>query len=220
MAVSGSNITVSNIYSEANGSSATDIVFNDVASYSYFDGPNGDNTVSYNGWGLGTAGGQNRIYQTSFLSTDIPMSDFANLVYFYDQSTYQITLNVNNNLPAATPPTPTNDIGVDIYLKSFNGTYQYLMGNSGTINENGGTSGPIDVSTSSTPIFANAFWFIDINLLGVVGGNATITINGNVAANSVAVSPGPNSLDWNTYGSGSAGSTGGFVGLAFDVTVS
>lgn len=220
MAVSGSNITVSNIYSEANGSSATDIVFNDVASYSYFDGPNGDNTVSYNGWGLGTAIGQNRIYQTSFLSANIPMSDFANLVYFYDQSTYQITLNVNNNLPAATPPNPPNNISVDLYLKSFNGTYQYLIGNSGPVNENGGTYGPTDISTPTTPIFANAFWFIDINLLGVAGGNATIIINGNIAANSVAVSPGPNSLDWNTYGSGSAGNIGGFIGLAFDVNVS
>jgi hypothetical protein len=120
MAVPTSNISLTSIYEEANGvgTMGTDVSFATLASCSYFDGPNGSNFISYNAWGQGTMTGDNRIYGLTNLSANYSFQNFSSKTYFYDNSTFQVTLNITNNL-ISTPPPPfpiDNDVNVNIEL--------------------------------------------------------------------------------------------------------
>lgn len=208
------------IYGTANGGSAPGTVsLKDVAGgqYDVFDG----GSKGYNGWGQDAGnGGVNRIYGLSAKTTGFAMDDFAGLEYYYDNSAYKIAAQLNNSLAVATPPNPPNDVDVSVEFYSYNLSQLYAS-NISSANEGGGSSN-FDVTngTGGEPILATGYWQVVVTLNGAVGGNCTITINGNVKANSVAVGTGPNTLDYLTYGAEAAAATGGgFIGFQVQVDV-
>ena len=85
MAVPSTNVKFSDIYAEANGSYSSGVLsLATMSFFSYFQGPNGSNTISYNAWGQGQSSGANRIYNTSAKTTNIQVGDFTGDTYFYD----------------------------------------------------------------------------------------------------------------------------------------
>jgi hypothetical protein len=115
--------TTPGLYYEANPGAApgaTGASLNNVSFYSYFAGSNGSGSITYNAYGRGEGSGANRIFGTNAVVTPVDMNDFKGVTYFYDNSTYQVTLAATNNLlpPGGFPPPPpgANDVNVNIEL--------------------------------------------------------------------------------------------------------
>ena len=227
MAVPTTNVKFSDIYGEANGGYSSGLLsLNTMSFFSYFSGPNGSNTLSYNNWGQGEGSGANRIYGTTAKTTNIKVGDFDGLTYFYDNSTFQVTLLATNNLPPPTiPPDPPdlNDVNVNVSLYDNTSTYQYLAGG-GQASSNGGTYGPNAISQTDDPLIFRGYWEVNIQGQnpGFPGCNADLSINGNsiFTGQAVAGGPGGTTFAFGSFSTADVASFGGFTGLYFDVTVS
>ena len=235
MAVPTSNIGINAIYTEANGggpSSSSDTKVSDLFKKSYFEGPTGSSTISYNAWGeYGSTSGADRIYGLSAKNTNNSFGDFSGLVYFYDNSTYKVGARIRNSLQPPpfppVPPTPSNanDIVVEAWLYDSTGTYPYVA--SGAINANAQTGGydqTSNVSATNNPIIAIGYWKVRIttNQFFPAGGkNVNISLNGTNYVNTTINANGATSYDYVTYGTVNIGSTGqGYTGVYFDIVVS
>ena len=227
MAIPSTNIELANdIYGEANGGyTSGEVSLNDISFYSYFAGPNGTNSISYNAYGRGENTGLNRIYGTNAVTNPDDMGDFSGVTYFYDNSTYQVTLSATNSLPPPTiPPDPPdlNDVNINVELWGEGFSYQYLAGG-GQVTPNGGTYGPSSISQTDDPIIFRGYWKVVISGVSPMfpGCNAALTINGTSKFTGQAVSGGPGTtFDSATWGTQDVASSGGFIGLYFTVTVS
>ena len=227
MAVPSTNIELANdVYAEANGgySSGQVELFN-LGFQSYFNGPNGANTIGYNAWGRGVGSGANRIYGTTATSDNMNLNGFAGLTYFYDNSTFQVTLAVTNNLaPLPFPPNPpgSNDVNVTVELYDSGFTYFYVAGG-GQATENGGTFGPSSVSQTNTPIIFRGYWkvFVGGSFPSFGGGSCDISINGTskVTGGTVSAGPGASTFDSATYSTEDVATYSSLTGLYFEVTV-
>jgi len=230
MAVPSTNVGMDDIYWEAqfgggSGNPGSEIPFETLAGDSYFEGPNGSSTNSFNGWGQdGNSGGVNRIYGLSIAASPGPFefNNFKNLVYFYDQNVYQVQLTVFNNLaPPPPPPPPINNDVQDCNLSFYDnsGTYIYLAGNSGGV-PTGNSYGPTDISQTNAPIIAQGYWYIDVSMdPGFGGGLCDIDINGTNYVGGAGIGGGSNLFDWTTYGAAAVANFGAATGLSVVVTV-
>ena len=226
MAVPSTNIELANdVYAEANGGySSGQVELFDLGFQSYFNGPNGANTIGYNAWGRGVGSGANRIYGTTATSTNMNLNGFAGLTYFYDNSTFQVTLDVVNNL-VSTPPPPfpiDNDIDVTLELYDSTLTYMYIQQGSGMVNAPGNT-GNIVASSTSDPIIFRGYWVVKIGagFPTFAGGSCNININGTskVTGGTLPSGTGQTTFDSATYGTQDVATYLGLTGLYFEVTV-
>ena len=198
MPTPSTNLGIGDIYSEANGGtpgSATK--FGDLARSSYFEGPNGSNSIGYNAWGsYGNSSGANRIFQVAIDSTP-NFGLFKNLDYFYGaQPNYDVNLFVDNQFNIS----PDEDCqNVDIQMYDSNYTYFYLTANSGVVPA-GNQYGPAafqGLQPSITPLIEVLYWQLTVDMdpflfgAGVVDYyiNGTLVFNGNL-------NPGNNVFDW------------------------
>ena len=228
MAVPSTNIELANdVYAEANGGySSGQVELFDLGFQSYFNGPNGANTIGYNAWGRGVGSGANRIYGTTATSTNMNLNGFAGLTYFYDNSTFQVTLNVINNLISQLPPTPppfaNNTIDVTLELYDSTLTYMYIQQGSGMVNAPGNT-GNIIASSTSDPIIFRGYWVVKIGagFPTFAGGSCDININGTskVTGGTLPSGTGQTTFDSATYGTQDVATYLGFTGLYFEVIV-
>jgi len=225
MAVPTTNVKFSDIWSEANGAYSSGLLtLNSMSFFSYFAGPNGSNSVPYNNWGQGEGSGANRIYSTSVKTTNIAVGDFDGLTYYYDNSTFQVTLAVTNNKtnpPPFPPPPVDNAVNVNVELWDSSFTYQYLSG--GGMAMAPGTYGPSAISMTNDPIIFRGYWKVTVSGANptFAGGTANININGNahVAGGAVPAGPGGTTFDSTVYGTEDVAAYGGYTGLYFNVTV-
>jgi hypothetical protein len=191
--------------------------------FSYFTGPNGSNNQPDNNWGQGEGSGANRILGTSAKTTNIAVGDFDGLTYFYDNSTFQVTINITNNL-VSTPPPPfpiDNDVNVNVELYDSSFSYQYLAG--GGMAAAPGTFGPNAISQTDDPIIFRGYWIVTVGgaFPTFAGGTCNIDINGTnfVTGGTVPAGPTGASFDSTVYGTADVVAFGGYTGLYFDVTV-
>ena len=229
-------ISFGDIYSKANGvtpSGATS--FATMSALSYFEGPNGNSTISYNAWGRnGNSSAANRIYNTTAASTNFNFSAFSSgsvaptnvKDYFYDGTEYKCNLTVYNNLGASQPfpPPPIDNTvqDVNLTLNDSTGTYSYITLGSGAIislGDGGGTYGPTDAASSGiSPLIFRAYWEIIIaSGPNFPGATADLTINGSAKYTGTAVNGGGATTTLNSAGSstqdmatGYGGNTAGF----------
>ena len=228
MAVPSTNIELANdVYAEANGGYYSgQVELFDLGFQSYFNGPNGANTIGYNAWGRGVGSGANRIYGTTATSTNMNLNGFAGLTYFYDNSTFQVTLNVINNLisqlPPAPPPFANNTIDVTLELYDSTITYMYIQQGSGTVSGPGNT-GDIVASSTSDPIIFRGYWKVKIGGTDptFAGGSCDININGTakVTGGTLPAGPGQTTFDSATSGTADVAAYLGLTGLYFEVIV-
>jgi hypothetical protein len=197
MATPTSPIGFSDIYSEANGTapvSATSL--SDLTNAnSWFQGPNGANTIGFNAWGQQFS--NDGIYAVQGLtSAPISFNNYRNISYFYDQSQYQISLEVANN--------SGNAYDVTMYYMDTNLIYNYLVANTGGPVGGGTTFGPSEVSISTTPLIYGCNWKIQIDPPpGYTSGNTfRLDINGNTlfTGEPIAAAPAPTFQDYNAWG--------------------
>ena len=226
MAVPTSNVKFSDIWSEANGAYSSGLLtLNSMSFFSYFAGPNGSNSVPDNNWGQGEGSGANRILGTTAKTTAIAVGDFDGLTYFYDNSTFQVTLAVTNNLtnpPPFPPPPVDNAVNVNVELWDSSFSYQYLNG--GGMAMAPGTYGPTAVSQpTGDPIIFRGYWKVTVSgaFPSFAGGTANLSINGIVffAGQGVAAGSGGTTFTSTTFGTADVASYLGLTGLYFDVTV-
>jgi len=226
MAVPTSNIALTDIYAEANGGyTSGQVSMLSQSFFSYFAGPNGSNSIAYNAWGEGEASGANRIYGLSAKTADYAIFDFSGKTYFYDNSTFQVTLNVTNNKnnpPPFPPPPVDNAVNVNVELWDSSFSYQYLSG--GGMAQAPGTYGPSSVSQTNDPIIYRGYWKVTVGGAGpsFAGGSCNISINGTskVSGGSIPSGPSGTTFTSTTYGTADVASYGGYTGLYFEVTVS
>ena len=226
MTIPSTNIELANdVYAEANGGySSGQVELFDLGFQSYFNGPNGANTIGYNAWGRGVGSGANRIYGTTATSTNMNLNGFAGLTYFYDNSTFQVTLDVVNNL-VSTPPPPfpvDNDIDVTLELYDSTLTYMYIQSSSGIVNAPG-NSGALIASSTNDPIIFRGYWVVKIGagFPTFAGGSCDININGTskVTGGTLPSGTGQTTFDSATYGTQDVATYLGFTGLYFEVIV-
>jgi hypothetical protein len=225
MTVPTTNVKFSDIWSEANGAYSSGLLtLNSMSFFSYFAGPNGSNSVPDNNWGQGEVSGANRIYGTSAKTTNIAVGDFDGLTYFYDNSTFQVTLNVTNNKtnpPPFPPPPVDNAVNVNVELWDSSFSYQYLNG--GGMAMAPGTYGPSAVSQTNDPIIFRGYWKVTVSgaFPSFAGGTANLSINGIVffGGQGVAAGSGGTTFTSTTFGTADVASYLGLTGLYFDVTV-
>ena len=201
MTTPSSPISFSDIYSEANGvppspSFGTTGSFGTLASDSYFDGPNGFNTIVYNAWGQ--AKGIDGVYAVQGLAaTPIQFNDYRNVSYFYDQVNTQISLQMIG-FPNLAPP--NCDFTVTLRYMDSTLTHTYAQGSSflpvGTV------FGPTDISTPTTPLIYGCNWQLEVNPAPFYAGGAQVNmdINGVPVFPPTPINPGPPTLwDYNSF---------------------
>jgi hypothetical protein len=229
MALPSTNLGVSDIFYQANPSlsNITDLSFLDIASISYFTGPNGGNVEPYNYWGQSQDSGANRIFGLSFNSgSNYLVGDFRGLTYFYDNSSFLVNVDFTNNLPANVPfpPPPTdNDVTINVTLFDSTFTYQYGVAGGSIVMTNGGTYSAT-ISQTTSPIIFRGYWKVEISPSAQLVGGALvdITINGTakVTNGTINAGPTPTSFDSATYGTEDVAYNGtlGGTGLLIVVT--
>ena len=195
MATPSSPISFDRIYSEANGvAPVSPTSFEELTQNSYFAGPNGANTIGFNTWGQGY--GIDGIFAVQALAANpIKFSNYRNVSYFYDQSQYQVTLEINN--------TTSDDFIITMYYMDNTLTYNYLVANTPILPSS--TFGPTDITFSTTPLIYGCNWNLQVEQNPMYSGNADIRlqINGNTLINTVpipATFPAPTFYDYNIYG--------------------
>jgi hypothetical protein len=225
MTLPTSDISMSAIWSEANSPySSGQLSLLTMSFFSYFAGPNGSNSLTDNNWGMHEGSGANRIYGLAAKTSDYEIGDYSGLTYFYDNSTFQVTLNVTNNKtnpPPFPPPPVDNAVNVNVELWDSSFSYQYLSG--GGMAMAPGTYGPSAVSMTTDPIIFRGYWKVTVSgaFPSFAGGTTNIVINGNakVTGGAIPAGPGGATFDSTVYGTEDVASFGGFTGLYFDVTV-
>lgn len=225
MAVPSTNIRMTDIYQEANsGSPPSDLAVSDLFKKSYFEGPFGTFGIAYNAWGqYGNSSGANRIYGLTASNSDNNFNQFANKVYYYDNSTYANYVDAISNLVAPPPPNPPdqNDLQINCYL--YDSTKTYIYSQFQTLLFAGGSASQI-FSNTTEPILARAYWEVLITPVSGLFGGATIDIYINntskVSGGSIGAI-GPTSFDWQTYGDEpQTSSSSGYIGTYFDIQIS
>lgn len=233
MAVPSSNYGISAIYSEANGGAPaanSNIAVSDLFKKSYFQGPTGSNTISYNAWGqYGSTSGADRIYGLTAKNTNNAWVDFSGLTYYYDNSSFKVAARLRNTYqpPPYPPPPPfyNNDITYEIWLYDSTFTYSYVVSGSQPAPATpGGFDQTITLSNTSTPIISIGYWEVRVTTNQFFpAGNAPITIdiNGtNYVTSNVTDGNAQTTFNSGTYGTASVGSTGqGYTGIYFDIVV-
>jgi len=226
MAVPTTNIKMSDIYSGANTGSVPTISVSNLFKKSYFEGPGGSASISYNAWGqYGTTVGADIIYGLTSKNTDNAWSDFSGLTYFYDGNPsggYVVGLVMSNTLPIPVMPGTNNDYTV--YVELWDSSYTYTYVSTGGISlAQGGLYSKTVISTTSTPIISNGYWritFVSNNLdMSLPPVLADITINGTLTA--ASLTNGPFQTDTFT-GTESVAYYSGFyngTGLQFDIVI-
>ena len=211
MTVPNTNVKFSDVWSEANGAyTSGSLGLNPMSFYNYFEGPNGSFSVGDNNWGQGANLGADRIYGTTPKTTNIKVGDFKGLTYFYDQSQFKILINVDNK--GSTPN--DDDVQVTVTLFDSAGSYDYANGNQLAT---AGNITSFDISQTTTPIIAIAYWLVGVETtMAFRGSNVEISINNQVKVNGGILNVGTTTFfDSTMYGAEAADSNG----LTFDITV-
>jgi hypothetical protein len=196
MTVPSTNVKFSDVWSEANGAyTSGSLSLSAMSYYSYFSGPNELNTVPDNNWGQGESSGADRILGTTPKTTNIRVNDFRGLTYFYNQSQFKILINVKNN--GAVPN--DDEVNVNVTLFDSTSTYSYVTG--GQLVD-AGDNVNFDISLSTTPIIAIAYWLVGVETTSFATvTSVNITINNEVKVNGGALGIGTTTFfDSTTYG--------------------
>ena len=231
MAIGTTNIGLNAIITEANPApTLSNISAGDLFRKSYFEGPNGSNTISYNAWGqYGSSVGADRIYGLSTANSDLNFGAYSGLTYFYDNSSYKSAIRVRNNLqaPPFPPPTPPSANDVVLELKIYDSTSSYMYMYSNVINANaqvGGYDQTFVISQTDDPMINLCYWVVSVNTDQFFpSGPKTliVDINGtNYVNTSLAASTAFQTFTFSTYGTPSFAATGqGYSGFYFNVTI-
>lgn len=222
MAVPTTNIKFDDIWYEANGSNlvtTNNITTVDLFGYDYFRGPNGSNLISFNAWGANNSADQ--IFGVT--NNSYNWGNFSGLIYWYDNTVYDMTYRVNNLLPTPTPPTPPDENDFQIKIEIFDSTNTYRFADSGPINSIAGSVvGTNQFSLSGlggTPLLLYNYWNIQIQSAPTYpgGGTVDIAVQGTVLGSS-PVNNGANQYNYAGFG-GPAEVGLGYSGVSFDLTI-
>ena len=224
MPVPSSNINMTDIYDEANNNTPpSDLAASDLFKRSYFEGPNGSNTINFNGWGqYGATSGADRTYLITASNTNNNFNQFAALNYFFDNTVYANYVDAINNLVAPSPPNPPDENDLNIYCRLYDSTKTYVYSSFQTILFAGGSVSQI-FSLTTEPMIAVGYWEVEIQPISGLFGGTTCNININntsKVSGGTVNAVGATIFDWQTYGSEAFNSSSsGYEGFYFDISI-
>jgi hypothetical protein len=188
MTTPSSPITFGDIYSEANGvAPVSDTYFNTLATGSYFQGPNGNNTIAYNAWGQSL--GNDGIYAVQALpATPIEFNNYISVAYYYDQINSQISVQIIGH-----PALPPHSYDFTVTLRYMDSTLNYTYAQASSFLPATQVYGPIDISTPTTPLIYGCNWQLEIIPDPFYPGGAFVNmdINGAPVMPPQTINPGP-----------------------------
>lgn len=224
MTTPSGQISLDDIWQEANPGWTGARSFGNIAYNSWAEGPLGTTSNSYNGWGGdGGNNGKDAIYNTGaplIWNTDpINFQNYTSKTYYFDGTTYDIQYSWNNTLnnTPVPPPPILNDVSVDVNCYDYSGTYTVHPGFSipaTAATSQGATTIP-GFSANTYPLVENVWW--DINIITDPSNNINgidFSINGTVV---YTTGGGGGSFNWNSVGA-SQGYTNG-SGIVYDIYV-
>jgi len=225
MPVPSSNINITDIFDEANsGFPPSDLAVSDLFKRSYFEGPNGNNTINYNAWGqFGNSSGANRIYLISASNTNNNFNQFAALNYFFDNSVYANYVDAVNNLVVPTPPAPPFDNDIDVFCRLYDSSKTFVYSQFQQQITAGGSVSQI-FSLVTEPMIAVGYWEVEFQPVSGTFGGATCNIDinqVNKVSSGTINAAGATIFDWQTFGSEDMvfNSAPGYEGYYFDISI-
>lgn len=231
--INTTNVSLTELETAPGGATAGGILvsFETNGRYSWNQGAFGAATYPYWTWGYGFGGGggyADPIYGLTPPTTGTPpleLSDWRGLQYWFDGTTFNITLKWQNNL-APNPPGDEIDIQFGIADSSLN--YSIFGGPTPPNYQfNANMAGGQSQAQTQIPGFMadsyvlakNLYWFVNINTgPNFPGGTVTMDINATTVW-SRGFPSGVTSNDYYDFGAGSAGVTNA-SGCEIEVTVS
>lgn len=221
MAVPTTNIKFDDIWYEANGSNlvtTNNITTSDLFGYDYFRGPNGSGNISFNAWGVGNAADQ--IFGVT--NNSYNWGNFSGLVYWYDNTIYDMTYRIYNSLPTpSTPPDPPDMNDFQFKIEVFDSSLTYRFADSGPVNVIAtNTVGFNQFSLSGlggTPLLLYNYWTVTATSAPSYpgGGQLDFTVNG-TSIGSSPVNNGVNVYYYSNFG-GPTEVGVGYNGVQFDL---
>jgi hypothetical protein len=234
MSIPLTDITFSDIYGYANNSGPPGMVsLNTMSFFSWFEGPNGSGTLPDVNWGQGEGSGANRIFGTTAKVTNIKVSDFAGLDYYYVNPQYSVDLRAANNCPPpTTPPDPPDVFDFNVNLTMYDSGLSFPYLSYGFLLNQGGGLSTVDIAQLqpplTVPLINSYYWVLTIQTSPMypgVGGNRTVDlyVNGTLYLSGLTINNGANSWDYITYGTPviTRGATASTVdtGSFWDITI-
>ena len=222
--INTTNVSLTELQGAPDGTPYTGTLsFEGWARYGWNEGTFGSSTYGNYTWGYGFGAGggyADAIYGLAAPSTGTPpleLSDWRGLQYWFDGTTFDITVKYMNNLA---PNPPGDEIIIDMYIADSTGNYS-IFGPAGQTPPNyqfnvnmpaGASMGPTQIpgfAPDSYVLAKNLYWFVLVNTgPNFPGGTVEMFINGTRrwmrGFPSGVVTNDP--YDWNT-GSATAGLT-------------
>jgi hypothetical protein len=231
--INTTNVSLTELETAPGGATAGGILvsFETNGRYSWNLGAFGAATYPYWTWGYGFGGGGGNIDEiygiippTTGTNPPLELSDWRGLQYWFDGSTFNITIKATNNLA---PNPPGDEINIEIGIADSSLNYSIFGGPSPpnyqlNLNLPGGASQAqtqIPGFTADSYVLAkNLYWFVRVNAgPNFPGGTVEMLINGTSVWNRGFPS-GPFSGDLYDYFNGSAGVTNS-TGCDIEITV-
>ena len=237
--IGATNIGLSELESAPSGvpvSAGSNISFETSGRYGWNTGLAGSGANQFYTWGygFGTSGGYlNPIYGLTppVVGTNPPLeiSDWSGLQYWFDGTTFDITLKYQNNQGSGSPP---EGVSVAIVITDSTGNISIFDKNQGktsyfiNFNADPGQSQAQQqipgFMNDAYPLAKNLYWYISVDTqMNFGGGNLDFTINGTNVLNET-LPPGANAgllYDWTTNNPTTAGVTNS-GGCSLEFTIS
>lgn len=220
--ISTTNVGLSELETAPGGNTSSPISFATSGRRAWSEGNQGAQTVAFYTWGYGNggAGGYlDPIYgltpPTTGTNPPLSLGDWKGLQYWFDGTTFDITLKYANNLA---PNPPGDEVDFQMVITDSSGNYSIFTQTPNspppyhiTFNMGGGQS---QAATQIPGFIADAYvlaknlyWYIEVGAgPNFAGGTLDMYINGTNVLNT-ALAPGPFSGDLYNWGNYTAGLT-------------
>ena len=230
--ISSADIALSELNTAPGGGTYSDMRFQNLARPGWSEGTLGSGAFSNYTWGLdGSSGGADAIYGLTPTSGEFSLGTFADLIYYFDGSPFEITYAFDNLLtapPGPVPPPNANDISIEFVITDSALDYSIFGGPNTPPNFQVSFGMPASTANGATlipgfnpdtyPLVRDVYWIVRAQCAPQFGGGALyIEINGSSVLSGAGLSPGANDFDYTSAGAASGLTNGTGISFYFEL---